>query len=269
VNHGGEPAHDDYGLPRVDVEIPDDARELYRDVQAYHRELRALRRHQRSDRWRAPLRGSGMVVPLIAGCLVLAMIAGMVLTMFSASPEFSNITGQVKPTPGARHAAHAGRAGRAAGPARQSSQSPGSPSATGTPSSGPSRTTSLVLPDKTISVQGKPVGLRRLTVAAFAVVPANCGCARVVGQLLTQAMAAGITVYLVGRKASLTDLKSLVTGRASGTAVVAIDADNAFGFAYGHRGPTMLLVDSHGQVTMTSTLTPDFQRKLQDLQGTG
>ena len=266
MNHGGEPAHDDYGLPRVDVEIPDDARELYRDVQAYHRELRALRRHQRSDRWRAPLRSSGMVVPLIAGCLVLAMIAGMVLTMFSASPEFSNITGQVKPTPGARHAGHAGRA---AGPARQSSQSPGSPSATGTPSSGPSRTTSLVLPDKTISVQGMPVRLRGLTLAALAVVPANCGCARVVGQLLAQAMAAGITVYLVGRKSSLTDLKSLATGRASGTALVAIDADNAFGKAYLNRGPTMLLVDSHGQVTKTSTLTPDFQRKLQDLQTTG
>ena len=268
MNHGGEPAHDDYGLPRVEVEIPDDARELYREVQAYQRELRALRRRQRSDRWRAPLRRSGMAVPLIAGCLVLAMIAGMVLTMFSASPGLSNF-GQVKPTSGARHAGHAGRAGRAAGPARRPSQSPGAPSATGTPSTGPSRTTSLLLPDKTISVQGKRVPLRGLSLAALAVVPANCGCARVVGQLITQAMAAGITVYLIGRKGSLTDLRSLATGRASAKALVAIDPDNAFGPAYRHRGPTMLLVDSHGQVTVTSTLTPDFQRKLQDLKATG
>ncbi len=263
MNHGGEPAHDDYGLPRVDVEIPDDARELYRDVQAYHRELRALRRHQRSDRWRAPLRRSGMVVPLIAGCLVLAMIAGMVLTMFSANPVFPGIAGQAKPTPGARHA------GRTAGPARPSSRSPGSPSATGTPSSGPRRTTSFVFPDKAISVQGKPVRLRGLTATALAIVPANCGCARVVGQLLVRAMAAGITVYLIGRKGSLTSLRNLATSRAGGTALVAIDADNAFGSVYRHRGPTMLLVDAHGQVTVTSTLTPDFQRKLQDLRATG
>ena len=86
MNQGGDTGHDDYGLPRVDIQIPDDARELDRDVQAYHRELRALRRHERSMRWRAPLRRSGMIVPLIAGCLVLAMVAGMVLTMFSANP---------------------------------------------------------------------------------------------------------------------------------------------------------------------------------------
>ena len=257
MNHGGEPAHDDYGLPRVDVEIPDDARELYRDVQAYHRELRALRRHQRSDRWRAPLRRSGMVVPLIAGCLVLAMIAGMVLTMFSANPFFSGIAGET-PNPGVVHN------GQASAPAGPSGQAPGSQSATGTPASGPSRTASLLLPDKTISVSGKRVALRGLTAAALAIVPANCGCA-LVRQLLTQAMAAGITVYLVGQKASLTKLRSLATGQA-GTALVAIDADNAFSSAYRHSGPTLLLVDTRGGVTATSALTPDFQRKLQKLK---
>ena len=262
MNHGGEPAHDDYGLPRVDVEIPDDARELYRDVQAYHRELRAIRRHQRSDRWRAPLRRSGMVVPLIAGGLVLAMIAGMVLTMFSANPFFASFAGET-PNPGVTHN------GRASGPAGPASQTPGS-SATGTPATetpatGPSRTTSLLLPDKTISVSGKRVALRGLTGTALAVVPANCGCARVVRQLLAQAMAAGITVYLVGRKGSLTKLRNLATGQA-GTALVAIDPDNAFGSAYRHSGPTLLLVDSHGGVTVTSALTPDFQRKLQQLK---
>ena len=203
-----------------------------------------------------------MVVPLIAGCLVLAMIAGMVLTMFSANPAFTGIDGQVRPSPGARHT------GPAAGRARQSAQSSGSPSATGTPSGGPSRTASLLLPDKTISVRGRRVALRGLTGTALAIVPASCGCARVVGQLLTQAMAAGVTVYLVGRKGSLTRLKSLAAGPARGTALVAIDADNAFGSAFRQSGPTMLLVDSHGLVTVTSTLTPDFQRRLQELKPT-
>ena len=252
MNHGGEPAHDDYGLPRVDVEIPDDARELYRDVQAYHRELRALRRHQRSDRWRAPLRRSGMVVPLIAGCLVLAMIAGMVLTMFSANPFFSRIAGET-PNPGVTHN------GRAAAPAGPSGQAPSSQPATGTPASGPSWTASLLLPDKAISVSGKRVALRGLTGTALAIVPANCGCARVVRQLLTQAMAAGITVYLVGKRGSLTELDSLAPASARGTAVVAIDADNALNRTYRPSGLTLLLVDSRGGVTVTSRLQPDFQ----------
>ena len=45
---GGDPGRDDYGLPPIDVVIPDDARELDRDVQAYQRELRAQRRRQRA-----------------------------------------------------------------------------------------------------------------------------------------------------------------------------------------------------------------------------
>ena len=44
MNAGGDQGRDDYGLPPVDIEIPDDARELARDVQAYHRELRSRRR---------------------------------------------------------------------------------------------------------------------------------------------------------------------------------------------------------------------------------
>ncbi|WP_262402492.1 hypothetical protein [Actinomadura sp. CNU-125] len=36
----GDPDPDDYGLPRVDIVVPDDARELDRDVVAYRREER-------------------------------------------------------------------------------------------------------------------------------------------------------------------------------------------------------------------------------------
>ncbi len=257
MNHGGEPAHDDYGLPRVDVEIPDDARELYRDVQAYHRELRALRRHQRSDRWRAPLRRSGMIVPLIAGCLVLAMIAGMVLTMFSANPAFTGIAGETQGPAGA------GTTGRAAAPAATSSPSAGSQYASGSPSSRASQLASVlrVRADKTISVAG-----RRLTGTALAIIPARCDCQTKVAQLLVQAMAAGVTVYLVGRRGSLTELNTLATGEAKGTALVAIDADNAFGSAYRHSGLTVRLVDSSGRLTPSARLTPDFQRTLRKLK---
>jgi len=49
-----DPGRDEYGLPPVDVEITDDARELDRDVQAYQRELRARRRNMRVQRLSAP-----------------------------------------------------------------------------------------------------------------------------------------------------------------------------------------------------------------------
>src|SRR5262245_56400624 len=83
VNIGGDPGRDDYGLPPVDIEIPDDARELDRDVQAYRRELRALRWRRRTRWLVGPLGRDGMVLPLLAGCLALTLLAGTLLTVFS------------------------------------------------------------------------------------------------------------------------------------------------------------------------------------------
>ena len=73
MNLGGEPERDDSGLPPVDIEIPDDARELDRDVQAYRRELRARRRRERRMRLHAPLTRDGVVLPLLASCLTVAV----------------------------------------------------------------------------------------------------------------------------------------------------------------------------------------------------
>jgi len=85
VNIGGDPGQDDYGLPPVDIEIPDDARELERDVQAYHRELRAQRWRRRTSRLAVPLTRDGLVLPLLAGCLALTLLAGTLLTVFSST----------------------------------------------------------------------------------------------------------------------------------------------------------------------------------------
>ncbi len=84
VNRGGDPERDDYGLPPVDIEIPDDARELDRDIQAYRRELRLQRRHRLVRRLGGPLTRDGMVLPLLASCLALTLLAGTLLTMFTA-----------------------------------------------------------------------------------------------------------------------------------------------------------------------------------------
>ena len=85
MNIGGDPGRDDYGLPPIDIKIPDDARELERDVQAYHRELRAQRWRRRTNRLAVPLTRDGIVLPLLAGCLALTLLAGTLLTVFSST----------------------------------------------------------------------------------------------------------------------------------------------------------------------------------------
>ena len=62
--------------PPLDVQIPDDARELDRDVIAYHR-LRRLT---------APLRGQGTVMPLLASILAVCLVAGAMLSVATFSP---------------------------------------------------------------------------------------------------------------------------------------------------------------------------------------
>jgi hypothetical protein len=94
VNLGGEPGRDDFGLPPIDAEIPDDARELDRDVQAYYRELRSLRWRRRARRWHRPLPRDGMVLPLLAGCLALTLLAGTLLTVFTGERAALSTAGQ-------------------------------------------------------------------------------------------------------------------------------------------------------------------------------
>jgi len=91
VNAGGDQGRDDYGLPPVDIQVPDDARELARDVQAYHRELRAERRRHLARRFYGPLTRDGMVLPLLAGCLALTLLAATLLTVFTARQATINL----------------------------------------------------------------------------------------------------------------------------------------------------------------------------------
>jgi hypothetical protein len=94
VNLGGDPGRDDFGLPPIDIEIPDDARELDHEVQAYYREQRALRWRRRAHRWHRPLTRDGMVLPLLAGCLALTLLAGTLLTVFTGEQIALSTAGQ-------------------------------------------------------------------------------------------------------------------------------------------------------------------------------
>lgn len=109
MNAGGDPGRDDYGLPPVDIEVPDDARELARDVQAYHRELRARRRRHLAKRFYGPLTRDGMVLPLLAGCLALTLLAATLLTVFTARQAAISL----RPARPTSHAAGQSRPGAA------------------------------------------------------------------------------------------------------------------------------------------------------------
>jgi len=86
VNPGGGSGWDETPL---DIQIPDDARELDRDVLAYHRELRAVRRRNRLRRLAgpfAPFAARGSVMPLLASILAVCLVAGAMLSVATFSP---------------------------------------------------------------------------------------------------------------------------------------------------------------------------------------
>jgi cytoskeletal protein RodZ len=89
VNPGGGSGWDE---PPIDIQIPDDARELDRDVLAYHREQRAKRRRNRLKRLAAPfgpVAARGTVMPLLASILAVCLVAGAMLSVATFSPATS------------------------------------------------------------------------------------------------------------------------------------------------------------------------------------
>lgn len=101
VRPDGAPDPDDYGLPRVDVVIPDDARELDADVLAYHREERRRRRRERLAGLARPLTRFGVAVPIIAGALLVALVSGMLMTVFGPRPGPRPTPARLAPVPSA------------------------------------------------------------------------------------------------------------------------------------------------------------------------
>ena len=223
VNKGGDPERDDYPLPPVDIEIPDDARELERDVQAYHRELRAARRHRLGRRLGGSITRDGMVLPLLASCLALTLLAGTLLTMFTAR--------------------------RVVPPATQ-------------PTSEPQATTPPVgqpgaqLPAAAVAVDNnKPTTLDKLKPAVLVLVPANCGCAGFARQLATQASAANVSIYFAATTTGALSQARALARRARGNrdtrkrAHLLTDAAGALASTYRPSGLTAILVSQGGSVS--------------------
>jgi hypothetical protein len=213
------------------VEIPDDARDLERDVLAYHRELRTLRRRARARRLAGPMSRRGLLIPLIASCLALTLLSGTLLTLIAG-----------------HHAAAPVKTSATA------SQTP-SPTSLGEP-----------LPNAKVTVDGKVVGLRTLVPAVLAWVPQACACLAALKQLTRQAAEAHVQVYLVGTDPVLPELPSLAQQVGQPVSRVVNDSSNALGPVYSPIGLTAILADGDGRVDdVVKDLQPGDQRVVADL----
>jgi hypothetical protein len=216
VNRGGDPERDDYGLPPVDIEIPDDARELDRDIQAYHRELRAQRRHRLAKRLGGPLTRDGMVLPLLASCLALTLLAGTLLTMFTARralPSTMQTTSAPRPSRPA--------VGQVGG----------------------------LLPEASVTVgSSRSAALRDFHPSVLALVPAGCQCAAAARQLGQQAATASVKLYFVAAGSAVGQARTLARRSGLSDDHVITDSRDVMGSTYQTAGLTAVLVDKDGAV---------------------
>ena len=131
MNPGGGSGWDE---PPLDIQIPDDARELDREVLAYRRELRAKRRRDRLRRLAGPFAGRGTVMPLLASILAVCLVAGAMLSVATFSPTTAPADQTPRPTTRA-----ASTAPPASTTARPSTASPSGTTASGASASGDQR----------------------------------------------------------------------------------------------------------------------------------
>ena len=224
-----EPGRDDGGLPPVNIVIPDDARELDRDVLAYRREVRAARRRQRLVWFFQPFRvlgfgGHAAIIPLIAACLAISLVGGALLSVATMSPAAAPT---LAPQPSAPPAV----------------------------SSGDVRP----LPAAILQVAGRAVSVRSLVSSAIAVIPANCGCGPALGRLAAQAAAAHAALYFAGAGPVIPQLPSLTARYGDGVAVAAADADGVLAGTYHPVGLIVLLVYKDATAAAVRNLSGNFQ----------
>jgi hypothetical protein len=222
VSFASEPGRDDGNLPPVNVVIPDDARELDRDVLAYRREMRATRRRRRLARLLRPFRAPefgrrAAIVPLVAICLAITLVGGALLSVATMSPASA-------------------------------------PTLSGPAQSGAPR----LLPSGSVQLGRTQVPVRSLVTSAIALVPPNCDCGAQLQRLATQAVAADVKLYFAGSGAEIPQLGALATRDGDGAAVAAADYDAVLTSAYQPSGLTVLLVYRDATADVKRGLTANF-----------
>ncbi len=237
MNPGGEPERDDTGLPPVDIEIPDDARELDRDVQAYFRELRAERRSQRRRRLHVGLTRDGVILPLLACCLILALITGTLLTVFTATSD-QNL-GTLPP---------GGANPNKSSPPPTSSPSASSsaaPPAGRTPAGAKLKSKTVRLPDASIAVDGESYWLPNMFGIMLVLIPRSCHCMTAVSRLATIGVSMEAGAILVAAEGTITEAQRYRAGlqsRIANNVGVGIDAQGALPRAVPAKGLTAVVI---------------------------
>ncbi|MGH7747766.1 MAG: hypothetical protein ACREQ5_23850, partial [Candidatus Dormibacteria bacterium] len=238
MDPGNDPGRDEYGLPPVDVEIPDDARDLERDVQAYHRELRALRRQSRVRRLTGPLTRHGMIMPLVAACLAVTLLTGTLLTVLAGRRV------PLLPGRGPFSTAPLRTAPASTGP---KSTAPQSTAPRSTPARAPAQASGGLqlpsVPDVQVILGNAPVSLRTLAPAVLAWIPTSCGCSMALRELAKQAAAAKVPFYLVGNSAAVVAQLPVLASQARtrNRPGVVNDTQNAISITYQPAGLTAIL----------------------------
>jgi len=237
VSFASEPGRDDSGLPPVNIEIPDDARELARDVLAYHRELRAKRRRTRLLRMLGPLARLGFIrhgtiFPVIATCVAMSLLAGAMLSVVTISPASA-------------------------------------PTVDKSPGAGPA----VTLPEDTVRVDGTLVSARTLTSSVLVLIPPACNCGSALAGLARQAAAARVGAYFVyyaGNGMNPAQLATLTTRYGVGVARTVYDIGGLLFTNFQPYRLTALLVRGDATVDVRRAFPPglDLTPALRGLNGT-
>ncbi|MGH3164579.1 MAG: hypothetical protein ACRDN0_01635 [Trebonia sp.] len=234
MSFASDPGRDDSGLPPVHIVVPDDARELDRDVLAYRREMRARRRRERLMRVLRPLhrsqdrpRNHSAVLPLIFTCVALSMLAGAMLSVVTISPASA-------------------------------------PTVTATASAAPTSTAGLpvglsVLPAGDVRLDGQTRPIRGIASAVVALIPGDCACGTALLRLADQAAAAHVRLYFVGEGSAIPQMRALTTQYGGGSAVAGSDDGGVLDAAYRPAGLTVLMVYSDATAQVQRDLKPGFQ----------
>lgn len=218
MRHDGD---DDYGLPHVDVVVPDDARELDEDLALWRREEKTRLRRARWDRLTKPFRGWGLALPMTILVLLVAVLSGTLMTVFGP------------------------RANRPTTPAQPLVR----------PSAGPGSVGGL-LPSAELTVNGAPLHTTRLRPALIAIIPPSCGCDAVLRGLDTISDTASVRLYfLADRRVDGESVKTAhrhlwqISGRVAGSqAAIVDDSTDLLARTYQARGLTVLVVKANGTV---------------------
>ena len=170
------------------------------------------------------------MLPLLACCLILALITGTLLTVFTASSNqgYRNL-------PGAAASNSAARTGVSAQP--------------------------LTLPEASVQVGPTPVRLQSLSRTMLVLLPANCRCTSTVAGLARLAANAGAKAYLISSPSQPPEAPQLareVDGGHHASIAVAVDSGDALG--HYQNGLTAIVVgpDHAAHVAMNLAAGQDF-----------